>query len=205
MTLPPYLGLAEKLVSPEFQRIKSAIYKVVPKLQRPTKPATLGALCKQITTRYTLVSALDTGLQAVLRRQAPLEPLLILDRTTIVFYGKSRPINTLSEGEVACLWVLAERPRVLIPRSQIIREGKIDTESENLQFFVYRVRNKILKPLVKEYCQQQRCSLPRGYIHGFIKGKKAIGPRIGPYMLDLDPALVRIAGPRPPWMAPKRM
>ena len=132
------------------------------------------------------------------------EPLLVLDREKITFYGETRPLADFRQGEVACLWVLAEKSGCSVSRAAIIEEGNVDTEKHNLQYFMNRVRKNILRPLAEAYSRRHSCARPRGFDVGFIRGEhRRGGSYAGPYKLILDPGRVRVIPPRPDWMKPE--
>jgi len=179
----------------------------------PTRDKTIKAIKKILQTvsatipeargRFLELSRLDGELRAQLAHRVAPEPILVLDRETLSFFGETRPLKAFPQIEMACLWILAERAGRSIPRQDIIREGSVNTDEHNLKFVVSRLR-KHLRAMAEAHCLKHGCARPSGLEDGFIRGERLRGYRAegscGPYALALDPALVRIQGPRPDWM-----
>src|SRR5262249_25151581 len=158
----------------------------ISEIQVKARKQTIEAEWDRIHSRFTAISALDLRLRADLKEREVPEPLLILDRETITFYGETRPLTEFRQGEGACLWGLPEKSGCPVSRDTIIKEGNVDTEPLNLQFFINRVRKNILKPLTEAYSRRHSCARPRGYDVGFIKGQQGrAGSGTGPYRLIL--------------------
>jgi len=146
----------------------------------------------------------DNQLRAKLAHRLAPDQVLVLDRDRLKLFGETRALATIPQSEVACLWVLAEQAGRPVSRQDIIREGRISTDENNLKSIVSRLRN-YLKKIVSASCRRKGCAKPKGFADGFIRGEREKRYGVGhygrgPYTLDLEPGRVRVQGPRPNWM-----
>jgi hypothetical protein len=176
----------------------------------PTIKAIKASLAKvPVTVREALdlfleFSHVDNQPRAQLANRLAPEQVLVLERESLTFFGETRALTTFPQSEMACLWILVERAGRPVTRLEIIREGSLQTDEDNLKSTISRLRKR-LKQIVKAYCRRTGNAQPRGFNHGFIRGERQrqYDPGHygrGPYTLDLEPGRVRVQGPRPTWM-----
>jgi hypothetical protein len=161
---------------------------------------------KNIRYKYLEIANLSGQIQAELRNRKVPEPILVLSNESIIFFGEHRELTELNENQMACLWILAERPGLRVTRADIRKARKIKTAEEHMKSTISRLRT-ILRRMADAYCVRTHNPKPNGYKNGFILGGR--GPRSDrqrysgcPYMLDLDPLQVKLSGARPDWMEP---
>jgi hypothetical protein len=139
---------------------------------------------------YRDVCRLDLEIQSALRNEPAPRPILVLNQKSLTFHGKKKAISGLGSNESACLWILAERTGVYVPRQTIIRDAGLDMTPRELEPIMARLR-AALRSL------QRRSREARGH-HSrscVISGLQKRGFPYRPFCLELDPGLVQVAEP----------
>lgn len=165
------------------------------------------ALQKQWETlleRKQSLERLDSEIADRLRQESAPGLVLVLSKESIEFFGQSIDIAACSQDQVACLWLLAETPRQVVTLERLNKDAKLgDIKMKSLNAIISRLRTSILRPMLKRYRRDNPASPLPGEKHAFVIGrnKRKVGSyQWGGYYLDLDPAQVRIKGPRPAWL-----
>jgi hypothetical protein len=155
----------------------------------------------RVTHDYLGLSRLDVELRAALRKEMAPEPVLVLDKDHVRFFGERRAVEDLDEAEVGCLWVLAEHANQDVQRKTIIAEACLGEDEGHLKVNISRLRTNVLIPMAEVGCARSNRPLLAVHKDGYIICARGGPYTYGPYRLALDPALVRVIPPRPEWMA----
>jgi hypothetical protein len=153
---------------------------------------------------------LDQLIKSALREEQVPEPQLVLTKDYLILFGERSDIKSVFKNQISCLWVLAENAGRPVPHKTIIDEGKMDLErwASSLRSVVKRLRDKILKPLIKLYRDREPGRELPGEKDAFIVVSpiESHSQQKGTYTLFLDASRVKVVGPRPWWMksAPPR-
>jgi hypothetical protein len=141
--------------------------------------------------RYRDVCRLDLEIQHAFRGQPSPRPILTLHRNTLIFGGKRMSLANMGKTESACLWVLAERPGIQVPRQEIIEEAALAVTVRELGQIMTRVRNA-LRSLAKSSGHRESNDHPVAATC-LIGGLRKLGFPFRPFCLELDPGLVRLS------------
>jgi hypothetical protein len=137
-----------------------------------------------------------------LRNELAPKPLLVLTKDSLEFFGERLDLTGHPEGQIACLWVLAENANLSVPRKDLIDQANLTLKS--LKPIISRLRKQILRPLIERYRLREPGSPLPSEDDAFIlsRKKRSSSHLWGSYMLQLDPARVKVVGERPSWMKP---
>jgi hypothetical protein len=155
-----------------------------------------------VVKNHKIIVDLDRVLRGELWERKRPAPLLVLDRDGIEYCGHREPLLArFSEGEISCLWVLAEHAGEPVPRQTLISEGKVQSDALNIKYFMNRLK-KHLKKMGQTPSHQSNAVPSAAQAKDIIQGIRGKGGFPGPYQLDLPAARVIVSGPRPDWMKP---
>jgi hypothetical protein len=139
----------------------------------------------RVKHNYLGLAQLDVELRARLRKEMAPEPVLVLDKHHVMFFGERRAVKDLGEAEVACLWVLGERAGQDVQRKTIIAEACLGEDEGHLKANISRLRTKVLKPMAEAGCAASNRPLPARHEDGYIIGVKG-----KPYTYSPSPSKV---------------
>ena len=152
------------------------------------------------------LEAFDEALRERLTKLPPAEPLLHLQTDKLIFFGQQHSFLGRNKSEIACLWLLAKQAPESVERDEMKTQGRMKIKKLNsIDEKICRLR-RILRDLLEDLRDRvgRELSPYEEYGDCYIRAVdiRRSGDLLCCYKLELNPARVRVVGPRPPWMMP---